>query len=473
MDKSILEKLINKCKIPTAVQIKLLNSKWLLGSAGAALFWYISLFPGRIGSDPVQAINLMEKSQSTDWWSALYFWFLRLTTFNGQSIWLASLFSIIPLYLSLIYFLYSLPEKKLRIDRVAFFICLSPLFGNFAVNINHDVFFTAGILLLLGYSLRVYLTSSKQIDKYLPFMAIILFLNSRTGYILIAVFIVYIFFVSRKSLNTLILISFTVCLFLLTSIGVTKTSVPLHYLPFLADMKCVAQHPEARITNKDWNYLILIASTENWKKPITCSNMDTAIGEIRSKKLEALPPIEFFKTYFSIATKNPAIVIQAHLQRSSVALPPPFFQGPQNQVDRNIDNPIGLNTNIALQLGATVLHPSIDYPPLKIDKDYLKPLESFALLGSFLVNQASWFWGWGGLWLWPIFIYLVFKVKERRPLELIKLTYPIIVTHAVLIAVGPIPAPRYVMSTILIGNIILLFLLSELFGKTKSNVKSH
>jgi hypothetical protein len=473
MHKSILEKLINKSKIPTAVQFKLLNSRWLLGSAGAALFWYISLFPGRIGSDPVQAINLMEKNQSTDWWSALYFWFLRLTTFNGQSIWLASLLSIIPLYLSLIYFLYSLPEKKLRVDRVAFFICLSPLFGNFAVNINHDVFFTSGILLLLGYSLRVYLKSSKQIDKFLPFIAIILFLNSRTGYILIAVFIVYIFLVNRKSLNTLILISFTVFVFLLTSIGVTKTSVPMHYLPFLADIKCVAQHPEARIADKEWNYLILIASTEDWKKPITCASMDIAIGELRSKKLEVLHPIEFFKTYLSIATKNPAIVIQAHLQRSSIALPPPFFQGPQNQVDRNIDNPIGLNTNIALQLGPVVLHPSIDHPPLKIDNDYLKPLESFALLGSFLVNQASWFWGWGGLWLWPIFIYLLFKVKERRPLELIKLTYPIIVTHAVLIAIGPIPTPRYVMSTILIGNIILLFLLSELFEKTKSNVKLH
>lgn len=468
-----MENLINTRKIPSTTKIKLLNSRWLFGSAVAALFWYISLFPGRIGSDPIQAINLMEKNQSTDWWSALYFWFLQVTTFNGHSIWLASLLSLIPLYLSLIYFLYSLPEKKHRVDKIAFFVCLSPLFGNFAVNINHDVFFTSGILLLLGYSLRIYLKNLSQIDKYMPFMAIMLFLNSRTGYILIVVFIVFFFLINRKFLSLLFLISFTVLAFLLASIGITKTSVPMHYLPFLADIKCVAQHPEARITENEWKYLIQIAPTENWKKPITCASMDIANGELRSKKLEALHPLEFYKTYLSIATKNPAIVIQAHFQRSSIALPPPFFQGPQNQVDRNIDNPIGLNTNIALQLGPEVLHPSIDYPPLKIDNKYLKPLESFALLGSFLVNQASWFWGWGGLWLWPIFIYLIFKVKERRPLELIKLTYPILVTHGVLIAVGPIPAPRYVMSTILIGNIILLFLLSELFEKTKGNVKSN
>jgi hypothetical protein len=129
---------------------------------------------------------------------------------------------------------------------------------------------------------------------------------------------------------------------------------------------------------------------------------------------------------------------------------------------------VGLNTNIALQLGPEVLHPSIDLPSLKLDVNFLKPLESFALLGTFIVNQASWFWGWGGLWLWPIFIYLLFRLKERNALSLISLTYPILITHAVLIAVGPIPAPRYVMSTILVGNIILLFLLSELFSKSKS-----
>ena len=160
-----MEEVIFNIRLVSSKSINFSESRWLIASAGAALFWYISLFPGRIGSDPVQAINLMKNGESTDWWTALYFWFLRITTFNGQSIWLASLLSIIPLYFSLIYFLYSFPEKKVRINRVAFFICLSPLFGNFAVNINHDVFFTSGIFLVLGYSLRVYLKELKKIDK--------------------------------------------------------------------------------------------------------------------------------------------------------------------------------------------------------------------------------------------------------------------------------------------------------------------
>ena len=459
---------INIIKILNLKRIDLSGSRWLIASAGATFFWYISLFPGRIGSDPIQAINLMEKGRSTDWWSALYFWFLRITTFDGQSIWLASLLSIIPLYFSLIYFLYSFPEKKARIDRVAFFTCLSPLFGNFAVNINHDVFFTSGIFLVLGYSLRVYLKELKKIDKYVPYFSIVLFLNSKTGYVLIACLVIYIFIVYANLLRTLSLILFSIIVFAVSSIGITKATVPMHYLPFLADIKCVAQHAEARITETQWEYLKQITPIENWKKPTTCSSMDSANGVLAVANYEVINPIEFTKNYLSIATKNPAIVIQAHLQRSSIALPPPFFQGPQNQVDRDINNPVGLNTNIALQLGPEVLHPSIDLPSLKLDTSFLKPLESFVLLSTFMVNQASWFWGWGGLWLWPICIYFLFRLRERNAIRLISLTYPVLITHAVLITVGPIPAPRYVMSTILVGNIILLFLLSELFAKTKS-----
>jgi len=462
-----MEQVINKVKIVNFSRVNFSDSRWLIGSAGAASFWYISLFPGRIGADPVAAVQLIEQGKSTDWWTALYFWFLRITTFNGQSIWLTSLFSIITLYCSMIYILYSLPEKRARIDRIAFFMCISPLFGNFAVNINHDVFFTSGIFLILGYSLRVHLKRNRKFDKFVPYLSIVLFLNSKTGYVLILCLTVYVVLVHKNAIRAFGLILLSVFIFAVTSLGVTKTTVPFHYLPFLADIKCVTQHAEARVTDNQWKYLEQISSIENWKEPTTCSSMDLALDELASINYKAIQPIEFMNNYLSIATKNPAVVIQAHLQRGSIALPPPFFQGPQNQVDRDVNNPVGLNTNIALQLGPEVLHPSIDYLPLKLDINFLKPLESIALLGSFLVNQASWFWGWGGLWLWPIFIYFLFRLKERNPLVLIKLTYPIIITHAALIAIGPIPAPRYVMSTILVGNIVLLFLLSELFANTK------
>ncbi len=443
------------------------QSRWLIASGGASLFWYISLFPGRIGSDPIQAIILMRNGKSTDWWTSAYFWILRLTTFNGQTIWMASLLSLLVLYFSMIYFLYSLPESKKQIEKIAFLICLSPLFGNFAVNVNHDVFMTAGILLLLGYSFRFYFNLATKIDKIIPYLAIFLLMNGKTGYFIIFGFLTFYILNKRYFLKTLSFLGTAFALFFISSFGITKTPIPMHFLPALADIKCVAQHPDANLSKVQWDYLVSISSLENWKKPITCSSMDIAIVEIESDEIESLNAKEFIKKYISIAVQNPAIVIQAHLQRSSVALPPPFFQGPENQVDRNINNPVGLNTNRALQLGPMVLHPSIDDENLKIHNSTLKILESIALLPSFLINQASWFWGWGGLWLWPIYFYLIIGLGQRSMKRIVGITYPIIVTHIFLFAAGPIPAPRYVMATILIGNVTTLLLFSNLISRTK------
>ena len=442
-------------------------SRWTLGSIAAAIFWYISLFPGRIGSDPVQSVLLMKQGESTDWWTGIFFWFLKISTFNGQSIWLASLISIAILYLSVYFFIFSLPVKLDTLQKTLFIICATPIFGNFGVNINHDVFFSSGVLLVLGLSLRhIYVPNTPPRYSVIGY-AIILLLNAKTGYLIIGLLLIYLALTRVKKIIVLAFGLFTVIIFLISGLGITKSTVPIHFLPALADLKCVAQHPEARITNQEWQYLGSIADVTEWKLPKTCSSMDIAIGSLRSKKLDELNSKEFVTNYFNIATRNPAIVIQAHLQRSSQALPPPFFQGPENQVDRNIQNPVGLNTNTALQLGPSVLHPSIDYPDFKVENGILKAFESFVLFFSFLVNQASWFWGWGGLWLWPIFIFILFSLNVRRPTNLLLLTYPLLANHLFLVLVGPIPAPRYVMSTILTGCILSLLLIFRLLEFTR------
>ena len=449
------------------IRIASVNAKWLVASAFATLFWYLSLFPGRLGYDPIVMIKMIEKNQSTDWWTPAYFWFLKLTTFHGHSIWLSSLLSLIPMYFSMIYFLFSLNEKKLRIEKIAFFTCISPLFGNFAVNINHDTFFTAGVLLLLGYSLRNYYNLQRRVDRHVPYIAVVFFLTSKTGYVLIIAMVIYTLVQHQKKLKTMYLIVFTFLVFSLTSFGVTKFEEPVHFLPFLSDIKCVVQHPEARLSQEEWKYLGRISSLQSWKSPKICWSMDQALDDISLSNLARFKFVDFLKTYISISAKNPAIVIQAHLQRSSVALPPPFFQGPENQVDRNLNNPVGLNTNTALQLGPIVLHPSIDYQRFKLSHNFFKPLENLALFGSFLVNQASWFWGWGGLWLWPILIYVLFKVKVRSFHMMLSLLYPLISYHLLLILIGPAPLPRYVMATILVGVTLSLFLVAELLDRSK------
>jgi hypothetical protein len=462
-----MSKLTLKVKNPFRTVSELSQSRWQVASHISLLAWYTALFPGRLGSDPVQAITKMRAGESTDWWSSLYFWFLRLTTFNGQSIWLASLLSAVTLYMAFIYFINSLPAKKEILHKVQFFVCLFPLFGNFAVNINHDTFFTSGVFIISGISLRKYLENQIPTGFIAPYAALFCLLNSKTGFFVIALYLLMILVFDRQLVAFTKYLSFTLVVFLITSLGITKSPVPMELMPAMADIKCVTQHPDARITDKEWEYLSTIAEIDLWKKPLSCASMDDAVNVVRSATIEEIQHVPFLKNYLKIATRNPAIVIQAHFQRGSQALPPPFFQGPQNQVDRDIRNPVGLNTNIALQLGPEVLHPSIDDPTLKLEHSYLKVPESIALFFSFLINQASWFWGWGGLWLWPILLFQVVILRIRSARLIWILNYPLILNHLIHVAVGPIPVPRYVMSTILIGFIYTSLATVIWFDKSK------
>jgi len=444
-------------------------SPWVIAGHFSSLLWYLALFPGRLGSDPIQAINLIRAGESTDWWSPLYFWFLRITTMGGDSLWFASLFSLIPLQLTFLFFVMSFPLNSHILVKGYFLVCISPLFGNFAVNINHDTFIVAGTFLISGISMRELAKTGRRVHPAIPYVAIFLLLNSKTGYALILAFLGYLILTKKKFLKIASISLFAAAMFLVTGIGITKSPVPMHLLPILADIKCVTQHPEARITNTEWQYLSTIAELELWKKPLSCASMDDAIVDIRNPKLQTLKDGELLKTYLGILTRNPAIMIQAHFQRSSQALPPPFFQGPQNQVDRDIRNPVGLNTNIALQLGPEVLHPSIDDPELKLERNPFSVLEKTFLFFSFLINQASWFWGWGGLWLWPILLFQLKVLKIRKIRTLLAINYPIILNHLLHVAIGPIPVPRYVMSTILIGYTVTIFFLLKWWQDNKTS----
>ena len=157
------------------------------------------------------------------------------------------------------------------------------------------------------------------------------------------------------------------------------------------------------------------------------------------------------------------------MQRSRGAFPPPFFQGPQNQIDSNLSHPVGFGTNTALQAGPEVIHPSIDEESVRLSINLLKPFERFAQIGIFLVNQASWFWGWGGLWLWGVLALSRLMFKGRWFRKMISVFYPIFFLNFMLFFVSPGGYPRYVMSSVIAGFICTIIV----FGLIQENGKKN
>ena len=451
---------------------RLLSNKFKVLEVAVFSLWYLAMFPGRLGFDNSEAIRMIQRGESTDLWSATFFWYLKIVTFWGESIILASFISYLLLSFSLKYFILGLPGD-IQILRKSYLLALAtPIVSVFGLTISHDAFQVSGILLLIGYQLRRQLghAQSKNKSLLLVFIAYASLMTTHFG--LVIIFFDLIFKVFQKLKIALVLAVLTSSLFILSSFGITKHDPSARTNWLVADLKCVAQHKEARLSDADWAFLQTIAPKQEWTTPLSCTTVDEPVGSLKNRNKEASHFNKVFaESYLKIVLKNPAIVGMAHIQRSRGALPPPFFQGPDNQVELDPSVPIGQGTNIALQNSFEMLHPSVDEPSVDLDLGVLKPLQLIAQALTFTVNQASWFWGWGGLWFWPIIYFFLTRQKNKSLFLRLFPLFPIVLLHVLLVAVGPAPLPRYVMSATICGVTISIILFLEWVARIRLNIQ--
>ena len=426
------------------------------------VLWYLAMFPGRLGFDYSEMIRIIQRGESTDWWTGLFFWYVKILSFNGRFIYLCSFFGLLVLTHAIRVFTKTLPSRNIIQDKVFFGISLIPLFPVFGLTVSHDVFQTSGIILLLCREVAIYrgIHVRGLSSPIFAVLASVQLLTTRTGVFLLVLYIVIKMFQKRRLEALAIALC---CIFVptLSGLGIQHVDSKMALARVLvSDLKCVAQHPEAEISEAEWKFLDSIAPREQWLDAGSCTSADAQLSTMTLTE-KAVADSSFLREYFSIVAKNPAIVVIAHLQKSRGALPPPFFQGPDNQVELDTTLPIGLNTNIALQSGPEILHPSIDEPSVELNLDILKPLEAIAQAPVLLINQASWFWGWGGLWLWPLLAYLLFSLKIRQWRFFFSITSPILLHHATMVVIGPGAFGRYYMSAILMGVMASIYLFIE------------
>jgi hypothetical protein len=448
-------------------------NKFRVTEISIILFWYLSMFPGRLGFDGSAAIRMIQQGQSTDWWTASFFWFLRIFTMGGESIYLASLVSYLLLAFSVKYLVFALPtERKIR-RRVYLIMLVSPIVSVFGLTVSHDALQVAGILILIGFHIREMNNENENKKNAITILSIAYLglLTTHLGLAIIALDILI--HLSRRLFRRgTLLAGIVILIYVVSSFGITKHDPSANTSWMVADLKCIAQHAEARLSVEDWNFLESIAPKSEWQTSLSCTTVDEPVGTLVSRNSEALLfSSEFTLNYLSVIAKNPAVVAMAHIQRSRGALPPPFFQGPDNQVELDPSIPIGLGTNIALQNGTELLHPSVDEPSVKIKFAPLKPLEIIGQGLIFIVNQASWFWGWGGLWLWPTFYFFITRFRKTRLIARVKPLFPVILLHGLLVAIGPAPLPRYVMAAVVAGVTCSIVMIFEWLHKTKAVVE--
>ena len=414
-------------------------------------FWYVSLFPGRIGYDYVQLSQIIRNGKSTDWWSPLYFWVFKLLTFNASTIAVISFVQLIILYLVVNTFmkLFEFDNPVYRISRILIFS--TPLFGAFAVNVTHDVTLTAGVILLCALNFKDFGSQQKSAPIFYVFSYLLL-LTSFTGIPIIIVSLL----IHAVSRNLKILVT-ALCSLLLIMMPViatvdSKNQDESKYFTLIADMKCIVQHPDAQLDAKQSELLSKLSASENWKTGENCRKSVPA-----QTNWSVLEEPNNLRTALSVLAHYPILTLSAHIQRTAGVLPPPF-PGPDNQIDYSSSQSLGVNTNVAIQDGPQVLHISIDDPVYADSKlSILKPFESLAQVPIYLVNQSSWLWGWGGFWL--IFLLVVVSLRpDRKLIAALGSLYPILLIHGIVFTLTAEALPRYLMASILLGYFSLLLL---------------
>lgn len=427
-------------------------------------FYWVSLFPARLGADTNSLILLMESGESTAHWTALYFRLFQLLTLNGNAIWLGSLICLLLLATSIENLLRAVSKDEKTLFRLRNVIACSPFFGVFGMTLDHQLLTTIGFLNLITYFfgnkeefIPKIMKKTKWIPKVWLLISTIALQTTFQGIVISCVF-AFALIGLRKGLyfafSVLIFSTFSASILQVSTIQteVSASVADLRLVPLLGDLKCVTQHPKVNLSSSDIETLTKIGEIEKWQDPKPCILADYAFfaldGSSRYQR-------EILETWLNLATQYPQLILVAHLQRSAMALPPPFFSGQPNMIPKNSLEPVGTQLSVELQQWSELFKTSIDNENLKNNRPKLMQLlEPFPLLIAFFFNQNSEFWGWGGLWMFLAATILVLRRKEGSSLLEARSLIPLLALSIFLFLVSPAASPRYVMPQILFGVIL-------------------
>jgi hypothetical protein len=426
---------------------------WTVGVLSYIAYGY-GLFPGRIYKDSATMFQLMSEGQSTDQWSALYFWFISLISNKGEFPFLSALICAALLYISLFLFVDALPIQEENKEKILVLIIVTPFVGVFGFTIGHDVTATSGILLLLRALFLMKKSKLPKKELLSVALGVVLSSTSILGCAAVFGFSLVLFFRNRRLISILSLsISAALTLGSASLLSIERSEIDLSIAAILGDLKCIAQHPDSKIEDKNWEDLIKLAPKEAWLEPKSCTIADHAFFALEKASRSKY---EVVKTWISIARDNPQIMLQARIQRASNVLPPVFFRSPPNMFDTSYSNPVGASAGSDLQIAPDLFKTSVDLPINEVNElPQQKILETAVLLPTFILNQRSDLWGWGGFWLTLTFLLIIIRFRNAAGSHLVNLI-PLFCVHWTLIFFSPSPSPRYVFASILVGIVISL-----------------
>jgi len=447
-----------------------INQLTLFVASFSIFFFSVALYPSRNHWDTAKILEFAREGKSADQWTASYFRFLEALSFGGRFGMIPAILGLIFLVLASLFFISSFSYKKAPINVLARVFLLTPFIGVFGMTLTHEVQSTTGVLILIGILIRKLQSDyfSFQEYRFLILFSALMLSMIHTGIFIFFGFIVAYSIIVKRNLVFLIVtgfVLFLVTLFGHSILGVSEQSKALRYQSFLGDIKCITQHPDAKISFFDWKVLQQSGSREEWISPTTCaySQVYFAFPWVERNQFSTL------KLWFKLSRQNPQLAVEARIQRAANVLPPLIFTAPQNAIAIDYLEPVGITVQDDLLVWSPLFKTSNDdaYQRMRFPKvNVMKYMEAVAILPAHLLNRNSSLWGWAGLWL-SVAILLLFLSNSFKLREILVVFLPQIFTCVSLIMFSPISDPRYSMSVTLPSIVISALFLPEVFKKIR------
>lgn len=307
------------------------SERWLPGVAGLA--WWITFYPGFFGDDSLISLTEARSGAISVWFTAWWIYVVDALSLGTRAIPLLTLAGILTLeYSAYLWVAAVFPKSPARAVTVVL-LALSPLVGAMGIQVRHDAFMTAGLLLCATVLTRTWSPGHRftRLDLAMLALAMPLVATRHNGLPTVAVSAVIVMAWSPRApwwRQTLALFAVAAGAAVITygatrASGNTDSVHPHQTVEWLmADISC-ALSKGAQPTADEWSVLGRIAPLADWPQQRACRAMNpmALAPEFNQVAVEEnyRPLID---VWLSLTRRYPGIMTAAHASRVRLFLPP-------------------------------------------------------------------------------------------------------------------------------------------------------
>ena len=410
------------------------------------LVWWLAMYPGLFGEDSLITLTEARDGTINAWFTAWWVIVIDTITIGTRAIPLLTIAGVLLLAWSTRQWAAAtFPVGPARAWAVVL-VCATPLVGALGIQVRHDAWMTAGLLLCVAVMTRTdgRLERFHAVDYAQLALAVLLIPTRHNGLITLILAAVGCLLVYRRNgLRFVVLLSAvaigaaSVSQLATQSAGLPHSIDPAQVVEWvMADVSCLVAQDGVAPTPQEWTALETIASRADWPQPRAC-NFVSPLFVAPTFRIEQVGPHTsgLIRTWVSLGLRYPARMALVHLRRVSLFLPP-FIVGVPDQDY----TPFIHSTILPNDFGLAWAFP-------QAAQVARQPARAWNAMRLILANSA--------LWL-AVVALAAWKLRDRRH-QLLPTVVMAGALNVGLLATAPISEGRYGLFILICGQVTLLY----------------